>query len=570
MPRNLLLVLPVLAMMSCLDPLEGRRFACDPKGPDTCAAGLVCVPVESPYYNGLCMPPEELGRDVPDSDPGSPRDILPRDPGTVDQAPPTEVTEDPSPVDPGPGEVPGDPGPEDSGPEDPGQRPDVPRDVVQDPALDGCVPDCQGRECGPDGCGGSCGDCIPEGPCRTAGCVEGRCEFRTAAGSCFIDGTCWENGAGRPGYPCQVCKAGVDPLHWSFLPTGTECQRYGSCTDQGVCGMPCWDSVISPGQPECPTGFGPHDGCHCPVPPTGVVRCARQAERISCDPNTSGVPLGQDGHFPSGPVQVEASGGAVSAWRDVATGILWWFKDHNMRIYSGAALLCGGLGAVGEWDLPSRRLLLSVMDFSRPGCGDGAGTVGGFPLWPMPFGGNCDTTNPVWTATSPAGTIETAPLLIEVSSGTCRSSNGLDEMAMALCAKAPRGPYPWTRDRFVRKGDLPGTAYDRLTGLEWDVPPGDNVQGNWGNGLSYCYSRGGGWRLPNLKELLSLMEDSRVGMCPAWTDVFGTDCRPDRWWWTSTPVPWPAAQSYAVSEDGVQILPLSMEKSASVLCVRRL
>lgn len=566
MPRDLLRALPVIALVSCLDPLEGRQFACDPTGPDTCAAGLVCVPVESPYYQGLCMPAEEPGRDVPGNDPGSPRDILPQDQGSDDQAPPSDVIEDPSPVDPGPGEVPGDPG---SG--DPGPRPDVSRDGVEDVALDACVPDCQGRECGPDGCGGSCGDCTPEGPCRTAHCVEGRCEFQVASGSCFIDGTCWENGAMRPGNPCQVCKAGADPLHWFVLPVGTECQRYGACTDRGVCGMPCWDSVISPGQPVCPAGFGPHDGCHCPVPPTGVSRCARQADRVPCDdPDINGVPFGQDGHFPAGPVMVEPVGGVVAAWKDVATGVLWSIKDFSLLQYGTASLRCGGLGVVGEWDLPSRRLLLSVMDFSQPGCRTDTGTSDGFPLWPTPFGGECRTTNAAWTTTSPAGVIETAPLLIEASSGTCRSSNWPDEAAMALCAKAPRGPYPWTRDRFVRKEDSPRTVYDRLTGLEWDVPPGDDVQGAWGNALSRCVARGGQWRLPNLKELLSLMEDGRVGMCPAWTDALGTDCRSDRWWWTSTPVPWNAAQSYAVSEDGVQILPLSMDASASVICVRRL
>jgi hypothetical protein len=34
----------------------------------------------------------------------------------------------------------------------------------------GCVPDCEGRECGPDGCGGVCGTC-PAG----CGCVDGMC-----------------------------------------------------------------------------------------------------------------------------------------------------------------------------------------------------------------------------------------------------------------------------------------------------------------------------------------------------------------------------------------------------------
>ena len=37
---------------------------------------------------------------------------------------------------------------------------------------DGCVPDCWAKDCGPDGCGGSCGECAQEG----FACVEGFCQ----------------------------------------------------------------------------------------------------------------------------------------------------------------------------------------------------------------------------------------------------------------------------------------------------------------------------------------------------------------------------------------------------------
>ena len=37
-----------------------------------------------------------------------------------------------------------------------------------------CTADCEGLECGDDGCGGSCGECQAEGPCGTT-CIEGLC-----------------------------------------------------------------------------------------------------------------------------------------------------------------------------------------------------------------------------------------------------------------------------------------------------------------------------------------------------------------------------------------------------------
>ena len=48
----------------------------------------------------------------------------------------------------------------------PDVAPDLPPDQV-------CEPDCEGFECGDDGCGGSCGDC-PEDPCFSA-CEDGFC-----------------------------------------------------------------------------------------------------------------------------------------------------------------------------------------------------------------------------------------------------------------------------------------------------------------------------------------------------------------------------------------------------------
>ncbi|MCM2325555.1 MAG: hypothetical protein NDI94_03770, partial [Candidatus Woesearchaeota archaeon] len=38
-----------------------------------------------------------------------------------------------------------------------------------------CVPDCSGKECGGDGCGGSCGTCTQYK--YSVGCGKGGCEF---------------------------------------------------------------------------------------------------------------------------------------------------------------------------------------------------------------------------------------------------------------------------------------------------------------------------------------------------------------------------------------------------------
>jgi hypothetical protein len=60
-----------------------------------------------------------------------------------------------------------------------------------------CVADCTGRECGSDGCAGSCGDCVTVGDvCSPAGqCVSGtscvdRCDSFDESALCQCDAEC--------------------------------------------------------------------------------------------------------------------------------------------------------------------------------------------------------------------------------------------------------------------------------------------------------------------------------------------------------------------------------------------
>ena len=84
-----------------------------------------------------------------------------------------------------------------------------------------CVPACTGRECGPDGCGGSCGTC-PAG--RTCG-ADGRC-------TCVPACTGRECGPDGCGGSCGTCGAGFT------------CSAAGTCSCAGtVCGTTACCSV---------------------------------------------------------------------------------------------------------------------------------------------------------------------------------------------------------------------------------------------------------------------------------------------------------------------------------------
>ena len=83
-----------------------------------------------------------------------------------------------------------------------------------------CVPDCNGRECGLDGCHGLCGVCPPAETCN-----GGQCE-------CIPDCFGKECGNDGCGGSCGDCEAGEECQDNECVPAPNEC---GSITDVGCC-----------------------------------------------------------------------------------------------------------------------------------------------------------------------------------------------------------------------------------------------------------------------------------------------------------------------------------------------
>jgi Pentapeptide repeats (8 copies) len=123
-----------------------------------------------------------------------------------------------------------------------------------------CTPDCTGKTCGGDGCGGSCGTCrtgetcTPQGQCT---CTANSCPTgqRCATGRCICDAQscptgCCDGGPGNAG----ACQTGTSD---AFCGAGggacVACPGGTTCTSQRQC-------VCSPG--SCPIGQTcRHGGC---------------------------------------------------------------------------------------------------------------------------------------------------------------------------------------------------------------------------------------------------------------------------------------------------------------------
>lgn len=91
-------------------------------------------------------------------------------------------------------------------------------DAAQDQGVDACRPDCTGRECGNDGCGGGCGLCPSDEFCSAAGiCAREGCrDGRVRCGEICVDVMTEVTHCGDCGEPCLTpegarvrCEAGA-------------------------------------------------------------------------------------------------------------------------------------------------------------------------------------------------------------------------------------------------------------------------------------------------------------------------------------------------------------------------
>ncbi len=144
--------------------------------------------------------------------------------------------------------------------------------ICQDGQCGVCTPECGEAKCGPDGCGGQCGTCpqgqlCEEGACaQTSGDCVGLCGQKSA-GNCFCDTYCFENGDCCADI-CTTCAAEY-----------VEQCKSGSCT------------------PACTGKLCGDDGCggSCGTCKEGEACNAGQCQEAQCQPDCDNQECGDDG-----------------------------------------------------------------------------------------------------------------------------------------------------------------------------------------------------------------------------------------------------------------------------------
>jgi hypothetical protein len=227
------------------------------------------------------------------------------------------------------------------------------------------------------------------------------------------------------------------------------------------------------------------------------------------DPTSKGMPMSQRYDTTVGGVAVDQVTGL--GWqREVAPDALDW---------SGARAYCQCLvlGGHDDWRLPSRIELISLLDYTRQEP----------PLDGQTFPGT--PTDWFWTASPVADSDppQSAWYISHFDGNTHHAT--VDSTYRVRCVRGAQASGP----RQSEAGD--GTVRDAATGLTWQQGL-DGMTRSWSDARSYCVAlalAGGGWRLPSMKELQTLIDERRID--PA-IDGALFPSTPSAGFWAGTPL----------------------------------
>jgi hypothetical protein len=312
-------------------------------------------------------------------------------------------------------------------------------------------------------------------------------------------------------------------------------------------------------------------GSTTPSPDAAVPGPADAATEAAAPPPPTADAAAEAADAPAPPASCGASpgGGVWAAWPmpdatrgydlstpgiavDRVTGLGWQrVLSPELHDWAGARATCDclTLGGYDDWRLPTRIELVSLVDFTRQ---DPALDPQAFPDTPFEW---------FWTASPRAESDPPAAWYVAFFDGDTHHAS-VDVPYHVRCV---RGGAAAAKPSYTIQAD--GTVADGRTRLTWQraVEP---VQRTWKDAATYCRGlplAGGGWRLPDVKELQTLIDESRRG--PA-IDPQVFPETPAEGFWTSPPLAGMPTFAWFVSFDGGIAYNSNEEHLYNVRCVR--
>lgn len=276
---------------------------------------------------------------------------------------------------------------------------------------------------------------------------------------------------------------------------------------------------------------------------TGQVRCYGNSTEIAAP--SPGQPFyGQDAQFADHQPSYTLSGDGLTV-RDNVTGLTWtrspdWDGDgdidRNDKLTFGefhshpATLNASGFGGFNDWRTPSIKELYSLIDFRGTDPPPTAGTSSGLTAFidtnyfEFGYGDTAADERIIdaqyWSSTEYVSTTMTGDATVFGVNfadgrikGYPRDTNPMLGGNMTEYARFVRGNLDYGVNQLVANGD--GTVTDNATGLMWSKA--DSSSGmNWEAALAWVQTKNSenylghnDWRLPNAKELQSIVDYTR-------------------------------------------------------------
>jgi hypothetical protein len=257
-----------------------------------------------------------------------------------------------------------------------------------------------------------------------------------------------------------------------------------------------------------------------PIVDTGQTACYDSAAEIFC-PAEGEAYYGQDAQYAGNASSYTDNGdGTVT---DNVTGLIWQQDPGEKMTFQQAVSLVESfeLAEYQDWRLPTIKELYSLIQFSGldPSTYD-PGASGLIPFidtdyFYFEYGDNSSGERVIdsqWATSSVYGStvFDNRLAMFGVNFADGRIKGYPIDGQKTFFVIYVRGNPSYAENNFIDNGD--GTITDQATGLTWMQE--DSRRGmDWESALNYCetldYAGSSGWRLPNAKELQSIVDYDR-------------------------------------------------------------